>query len=152
MADGYTNGVTDPIEKMSLQDLTTEFQAVSKQVREMHKALPEKLSRGEALLRELDRRCSFELFGFAPLAAPGIAAQTEEPTAECASMQPHPSFIDTNFEEPARPFTELPVELPGAPQPASAGLGAGGEQDSAPEAPPAAPHDAGDGYANGIDP
>jgi hypothetical protein len=170
MAD-VTDLEIEKLKKMSLQDITCEFQAVAKQALEMREALPKSIARGEALLSEINRRYSFELFGFAPLA--NAAAPTEEPAASyhavampsgdtayipaaaCAAptfqdltpvdraghdpLQPHPSFIDTTFEEPARAFFELPVELPGEPQPASAaGLGAGGDQDSAPEASPAA--------------
>lgn len=139
--------VDDPIKKLSMQDLTTELQAVTLRVKKMRDDLPKDVDRGVALLREMDRRCDFATFGFVSTFAPQLVEEPEPnviafPTE--APMQPHPSFVDTNFEEPARPFTELP----GASLCTTAGHGAEGEvEDSAPDAAPsAAPHD---GYTNG---
>lgn len=141
MADGFA---VDPIQKLSLQDLTAEFQAVAKQVREMREDLPKRMARGEALLREMDRRCDFSMFGFVSCHAPQlveepepnvIAFPTEAPAAHAVVMPSGdtayipkaacaaPSFqdltpVDRAGHDPIRPhpsFIDLAFEEPASP-------------------------------------
>lgn len=136
--------VDDPIKKLSMQDLTTELQAVTLRVKKMRDDLPKDVDRGVALLREMDRRCDFATFGFVSTFAPQlveeqepnvIAFPSEAPAAHAVVMpsgdtayipkaaHAAPSFqdltpVDRAGHDPIRPhpsFIDLAFEEPARP-------------------------------------